>query len=211
MADLSTKHRILNASIQLFNENGMAYVRLQQIADAIGISVGNLAYHYRNQEAIIEAINEDLYEESAAILSAYRIFPNLIDFDHQLGKYYDFIQSYPFYFFDLIEIKRHYPEVHAKKQIHVTKMIQQIRKRFDFNVKRGGIQAEARSDLYDGLAHTIWVLITFWGPQSLLMEHQSQTSNCRFRKMVWNQMHPYFTPQGIAEYEQLILPLLKKS
>lgn len=199
MADLSTKQKILNASIQLFNENGMANVRLQQIANEIGISVGNLAYHYRNKEAIVEAINEDLYEESTTILSSYRIFPNLIDFDHQLGKYYDFIQRYPFYFFDLIEIKRHYPEVHAKKQVHVAKMIQQIRKRFDFNVKRGLIQAEVRPEVYDGVAHTIWVLITFWGPQSLLRENQLQASNCRFRKMVWNQMHPYFTPQGITE------------
>jgi hypothetical protein len=56
MADLSTKQKILNTSIRLFNEDGMANVPLQQIAKEIGISPGNLAYHFKNKEAIIEAM-----------------------------------------------------------------------------------------------------------------------------------------------------------
>ena len=46
MSDPTTKQKIVHASIKLFNENGVANVRLQQIADEIGISVGNLAYHF---------------------------------------------------------------------------------------------------------------------------------------------------------------------
>ena len=93
MSDLNTKQKILQASISLFNQNGMANVRLQQIANEIGISAGNLAYHFRNKEAIIESINEELYQEANEILSTYRIFPNLIDFDNQLTKYFSFIQK----------------------------------------------------------------------------------------------------------------------
>ena len=93
MADLSTKEKILNASIRLFNENGLANVRLQQIASEIGISVGNLAYHFRNKEAILEAVAENLDVELSEILSSYRIYPNLIDFDNQLSKYFAFIKN----------------------------------------------------------------------------------------------------------------------
>lgn len=131
MSDLNTKQRIINASIRLFNEKGLANVRLQQIADEIGISVGNLAYHYRNQEAINEAINEDL-DEANEILSCYRLYPNLIDFDFQLSKYFSFIRKYPFYFLDILEFERHYPEIRTKRQVHISIMINQIRKRFDY-------------------------------------------------------------------------------
>ena len=79
MPDLNTKQKIINASIQLFNAHGIANVRLQQIAAETGISPGNLAYHYRNKEAIVQAVNEELYQEVAEVLSAYRIFPNLMD------------------------------------------------------------------------------------------------------------------------------------
>ena len=122
----NTKQKILQASISLFNQNGMANVRLQQIANEIGISAGNLAYHFRNKEAIIESINEELYNEANEILSTYRIFPNLIDFDNQLTKYFSFIQKYPFYFLDLLEIERHYPDIRSKRQVHINKMMRQI-------------------------------------------------------------------------------------
>ncbi|MCG8328508.1 MAG: TetR/AcrR family transcriptional regulator [Chitinophagales bacterium] len=208
MAD--TKRKILDASIKLFNENGMANVRLQQIASEIGISPGNLAYHFKNKEAIIDAINEGLYEEASEILSSYRLFPNLMDFDHQLTKYYGFIQKYPFYFLDLLEIERHYPQIRSKRKVHISKMISQIRKRFDYNKQRGLIIEEPRPGVYDSIARAIWVLITFWVPQSLVRKVEQAVDTREFKEMIWNQIYPYFTSKGIAEYDQLIRPLLEQ-
>ncbi len=210
MSDLNTKQKILNASIRLFNTNGMANVRLQQIAKDIGISPGNLAYHFRNKEAIIEAINEDLYQEAGEILTTYRLFPNLFDFDNQLTKYFDFIQKYPFYFLDLLEIERHYPAIRSKRKIHISKMISQIEKRFDFNHQRGLIVDEPRVGVYQSVANAIWVLITFWVPQNLVRGTAASMDTTQFKEMVWNQMCPYFTEKGIAEFEQLIRPLLRQ-
>ncbi len=211
MADLNTKQKILNTSIRLFNENGMANVRLQQIAKEIGISPGNLAYHFRNKEAIIEAVNDELYLQAAEILSTYRIFPNLIDFDNQLTKYFSFLKKYPFYFLDLLEIERHYPDIRSKRQLHISKMISQIRKRFDFNQNRGLIFEEPRPGVYNSVATAIWVLITFWVPQNLARGIDKSMDVIQFKEMVWNQVYPYFTEQGVAEFEQLIRPLLQQS
>ncbi|MEM8528871.1 MAG: TetR/AcrR family transcriptional regulator, partial [Bacteroidota bacterium] len=160
----------------------MANVRLQQIAREIGISPGNLAYHFRNKEAIIKAINEDLYEEASEILSTYRIFPNLIDFDNQLTKYFAFIKKYPFYFLDLLEIERNYPNIRTKRQVHISKMLSQIRKRFDFNHQRGLIIAEPRHGVYDKVSNAIWVLITFWVPQNLLQVTESEMDVKQFKE-----------------------------
>lgn len=207
---MGTKQKILNASIRLFNENGMANVRLQQIANEIGISAGNLAYHFRNKEAIIEAINEDLYHEASDILSTYRIFPNLLDFDNQLSKYHVFIQKYPFYFLDLIEIEKHYPQIRTNRQLHIPKMISQIRKRFDFNLQRGIIMEEPRCGVYDSTANAIWVLITFWVPQNMIKGCNSTQQTKQFKEMVWNQVYPYLTEKGIEEFELLIRPILEQ-
>lgn len=210
MAELSTKQKILNASIRLFNENGLANVRLQQIAGEIGISVGNLAYHFRNKEAILEAVAASLNEELLEILSTYRIYPNLIDFDNQLSKYFSFIEKYPFYFLDLLEVNRTYPEIKGNRQHNISKMISQIRKRFDFNKSRGLIMPEPKEGIYDEVAETIWVLITFWIPQNLLKGRNGSAQVQTFKSMVWTQMYPFFTEQGKAEFEQLIMPLLKR-
>ena len=210
MADLNTKQKIIQAAIRQFNEFGMANVRLQQIAQDVGISPGNLAYHFRNKEAVVEAVIDELYNEDKEILAAYRLFPNLIDFDNQLSKYFSFIEKYPFYFLDFLEIERYYPEIQQKRLVHITKMISQIRKRFDFNQQRGVLTQEPKPGIYDDIAQTIWVLITFWLPQNLVRGKSSNPDSTYFKEMVWNQLYPYFTPEGKAEFEQLIVPILKK-
>ncbi|MFM7429821.1 MAG: TetR/AcrR family transcriptional regulator, partial [Flammeovirgaceae bacterium] len=45
------KQAILHKALALFNLNGFVNVRLQHIADASEISVGHMAYHYKNKEA----------------------------------------------------------------------------------------------------------------------------------------------------------------
>ena len=101
-----TKRKILDAALKLFNQHGLINVRLQQIANEVGISVGNLAYHFYAKEAIIKQIDGELSELLSPIISEHRVFPSLMDFDNQLARYSHLLRNYSFYFLDLLEFKR---------------------------------------------------------------------------------------------------------
>lgn len=51
-----TKTRILDAALALFNERGSANVTTNHIAEAMGISPGNLYYHFRNKAEIVRGL-----------------------------------------------------------------------------------------------------------------------------------------------------------
>jgi len=57
-----TKQRIIETAIELFNEKGTKSVTTNHIAAAMGISPGNLYYHFRNKEEIIRAIFAQMHE-----------------------------------------------------------------------------------------------------------------------------------------------------
>ncbi len=53
-----TRERIVDTAIELFNDRGTRPVSTNRIAEAMGISPGNLYYHFSNKEEIIRAIYE---------------------------------------------------------------------------------------------------------------------------------------------------------
>lgn len=52
----TTKQRILDTSREIFNKNGYLQVTIRQIAMALEMSSGNLNYHFRKREDILEAL-----------------------------------------------------------------------------------------------------------------------------------------------------------
>lgn len=49
----TTKDKILETSIDLFNEKGCLNTSTRHISEKLGISVGNLYYHFKNKEEIL--------------------------------------------------------------------------------------------------------------------------------------------------------------
>ncbi|WP_391575053.1 TetR/AcrR family transcriptional regulator [Cohnella sp.] len=60
---MNAKERIVQAAAVLFNEQGTGKVSTNHIAAAAHMSPGNLYYHYKNKEEIIEAILDRMYAE----------------------------------------------------------------------------------------------------------------------------------------------------
>ena len=64
-----TRERIIELSHRLFNEFGEPNVTTSMIGDEMDISPGNLYYHFRNKDEIVNAIFEDFEREMDALLA----------------------------------------------------------------------------------------------------------------------------------------------
>lgn len=127
----STRDRILDAALELFNEQGTAAVSTNHIAAAIEISPGNLYYHFRNKEDIIASLFERLF---AAWGETYQLpsdrAPELADFEALIAANYRLIWTYRFAYREMAVLLHNAPDLQARYQ-------------------------ELRRQGYDGFAHLI--------------------------------------------------------
>ena len=106
-----TVERILEVSLSLFNEHGEPNVTTTQIADDLNISPGNLYYHFKNKEAIVEP----LFDRFAAELAGNLALPadraiTLEDMWLHLHLVFETIWRYRFIYRDLNDLLgRHRP------------------------------------------------------------------------------------------------------
>ena len=206
----NTKDKILIAAVSLFNRYGLPNVKLQHIADECNISVGNLAYHFQYKEDLMSTIAENIIAEIAPVVRGDNHFPLLIDFDNQLSKYYALINQFAFFFLDVIELERSYPNIHQQRVKYINMMVDQIYQWINGNVQKGIFKNEIHLNQYAHTAHVIWIIISFWLTQKkVLSTGTNGRDEEKFKVVVWNQLLPSFTNVGLMEYEALILPQLR--
>ena len=200
---LGTKDRIIEESKRLFFVQGIANTRLQQIADAAGISVGNLAYHFKNKETIVEATYENLFEELATVLSQYAGYADFTGFDKQFSDLYFFFENNSFTFNNSWEIERNYPQIQKEWLSVNNKILLQIKKRIDICTTNGLIKQEPWKGAYDLLSQNLLIIINSWIPQQTLRRKNVNAS--LFKRNLWSLLYPNFTIKGIANFGQVIV------
>lgn len=72
-----TRQRLVQASIELFNRHGVPNVPLSQIAASVGISQGNLTYHFKKRDDLVYAAFLVLEEKMSGALTQRSTLPAL--------------------------------------------------------------------------------------------------------------------------------------
>lgn len=203
----NTRERIVDATLMLFNRDGLINVRLQHIADEAGISVGNLAYHFPDKKQLIRKLERLIADEVSGQLDQWHISPHLIDFDNRLIQLFHLFNRYAFYFLDILEIKRWYPEMHERRVQQIGQMIDQIERWLEGNVKNDVLEI-GNPSLVNALAESIWFMTAFWPAKNHILDRAAEDHEMAFRESVWRLITPHFTDKGFMEFEVMIQPRL---
>lgn len=104
---MSTREKILDIALRLFNKDGTAEVSTNHIAEACGISPGNLYYHFRNKQEIIRELFQRLYTiwDKGLPLPQDRA-PVLGDLKTVVETNYQIIWQYRFAYRELVALLR---------------------------------------------------------------------------------------------------------
>ena len=111
----ATKTKALATALALFNNEGESNVSAVDIASVMGISPGNLYYHYKGKDEIIAALFEDFEEEIRQVLSAPINAPlNMADNWVYLYIIFEEIFDFRFFYRNQAELIARIPSLRTK-------------------------------------------------------------------------------------------------
>jgi AcrR family transcriptional regulator len=196
-----TKQHIKDHALKLFNEKGFVNVRLQHIADAAFVSVGHLAYHFKNKDTIVAELYEDLKTRQQQLLNEYRVVPLFEDINAYLVSTYQLQSTYKFFYADTLEVLRAFPEIQKKHSEHLQWQMAQLKMMLRFNCARGSI-IPLNQQQEQQLAWQMRSLIDMW-LNIKRIEGATDLSLESFLRDIWGILLQLMTDMGNRELLQM--------
>ena len=166
---MKTKDKIIAISIKLFNLHGTKSISTNHIAKEMGISPGNLYYHFTSKHDIIRSISDNFSNELA---SAFQV---------KLGTISDFSNNLKILFNSFFRIQRSYQflfleGVHLTKQDsrlldNYTNLRSLIKKGYYellSNLVKIKIMKRQSLNIIDELLDTQWIIMWYWINHTIL-------------------------------------------
>jgi AcrR family transcriptional regulator len=197
-----TKQYLSDKALILFNEKGFVNVRLQHIADSAFVSVGHLAYHFKNKEDIVLSLYKRLKKKQELLLTEFRVLPLFEDIDFLLRNMYQLQQQYRFFYLDTLEVVRAFPEIAEKHRQLLRFQRQQIRFMMEFNASRGSFIQPQYKEQFAQLAHIFCMAMDSWLSYQYINGNgvPGETVYCND---LWAVFRALFTDMGMQEFRQL--------
>ena len=159
-----TKEKIIETAIIMFNQDGTSSISTNHIAKELGISTGNLYYHFKNKEEIIRAILEKMILEWDMVWQApvSNWQPTLEDLKSVIRYSFQLEWKYRFFYRELIVLMKIDPILKDRhKQIQVQRMTEQ-KKFFQYFIEGGVLRIPKDQSQVDALLTISWILSNYW-------------------------------------------------
>ncbi len=185
------RQRILDASIELFNQSGAIAVTTNHIAKHLAISPGNLYFHFRNKEDIVRELFKTMAQET------YQMWNVDLDLTpvEFISRSYDVSWRFRFFHREMYHLRRVDPELGRLWKRHLSRCIRLLKIHYGRWVKSGAVRSITDSGEMKMLSDSV---LLFSSASLNFFESTEKPASSRNYKggieSMTMLMWPYFSP-----------------
>jgi len=196
MKSNKTRERILDASLELFNEKKASNVSTVQISAAMKISPGNLYYYYANKEEVIRCIwqermvakIDELITEIENMKTASDLFICLESAFRHFAEYKFFYTELPTLFINDNQLIDMYRAIEKKVNVSLAKTYE----KWHDDGMMIGITEQERIIISENMAALAHKIISNYDVAALFGRDFNDFMRCAWIRMI-SFLNPYFT------------------
>ena len=193
---MDTKSKIAAAATAIFNQQGFGATTLQDIAAELGMSRGNLRYHFRDRDSLLQAIVDDMWGKMNAERVKSRELPTFANLHNEVQLYYKFQREFSFIFLDTMVLN--HPIIQKRFREMTEQTITDNKATLQFALQAGNLQPEKIPGTYNSIAFITWMLTFYWLSQQII---RGEVAGEDGEKMIWSILIPHFTEKGLIAFK----------
>lgn len=202
-----TRDKILETALTMFNSQGVHAVGVRDIARAVGISPGNLAYHFPQKDVLVAALIEQLHGANTSQLVSPA--PGPFSFEVFYRAIFGVMRNqvrYRFYQISFAELLQQSADLRGRE----AQLNQSRRARIELNVQRlvdGGLLDDGGvAPRFERLYEQFRIILTTWLRAAAFMTpgHSDEEAMCHYAKLAFALFEPYCTPNGAEQMQALL-------
>lgn len=202
---MKTKERILIKALELFNKHGLKDVTLRQIASSLGMSQGNLNYHFRTKSEIISQLYFRLVEKMDHEMKKINHEKPILSFLFEIAQVsMNILYQYRFITRDLYHVlgsddalKKHYIQLQQMRK-------QQYLLLFENLIHEGLMREEELEREFERLYERMNILGDNWINAADFFKTEDASKVAHYQSLLFEVIYPYLTRQGKEQYLALI-------
>lgn len=201
---MKTKEKILLKSLELFNEEGLKEVTLRQIANSLGMSQGNLNYHFKTKSAIVSELYYKLVSAMDHEMNQLSGEKPILSFLYEsalisMNTLYD----YRFITRDLYlvlsgdpDLKAHYLQLQLIRKQQYLYVFEQL-------TKEGLMRGQELEGEFDRLYERMNILGDNWINAADFFLKEGAPKVSYYHRVLFEMVYPYLTKSGKQQYQEL--------
>jgi hypothetical protein len=136
-------------------------------------------------------------------LENVQLTPTIANINAQLLPLLELYERYRFFYLDIMEVMRAYPNIAERHREHIANQIRYIRAIIDYSVGSGNMLPESKPAQYDSLAETVCLMLTFWLSHHTVRGKEGSFFNDA-REAMWALVVPLLTEKGRQAFEGVL-------
>ncbi|NMM47362.1 TetR/AcrR family transcriptional regulator [Marinigracilibium pacificum] len=201
----TTKNRILNKALELFNEKGISSISSKAIAEALGISYGNLCYHFPRKDDIVLELYLNMQEE---VDGEFKLMhEEVMNFDFVLDRLkvlFSVMYKYKFIYLGITKVIRHFDHIkqHAIEQDREHKRI--LSDLSDFLINNGYMNPFQSEKQKDMLIRSLLLVSHSWISDAEVFYDGDENDKIEYyMRLFFNLIRPSLTDKGKMGFKKV--------
>jgi|SRR6478736_5642773 len=198
-----TEKKIVDTALKLFNESGIEYVGMRELAAALDMRIGNLTYYFPTKDELVNRLSINLAEENNKTIvpleqltikgffeMLQQVFRNHVTYRCLMLSFVHIMEQNPI-------IAKRYSKIQTTRSDVWANNIQALRK---------GKYISADVKEIDFLVSTIGLIARFWISEAALsFKHLTEEQQLQhYTRIIARIFLPYATSKGKSELETLL-------